>query len=82
MSAAITSSTAAPPVTKRYSRLSSLVLGANPQQRGTVMVAMYASAVYIACLGLVAFFVQTAMVCFGKNAFGEVTPERLELSTR
>ncbi len=62
MSAAITSSTAAPTVTKRYSRLSSLVLGADPQQRGTVMVAMYASAVYIACLGLVAFFVQTGFM--------------------
>ena len=48
-----------PRAPRHYSRLSAVLFGANPQHRGTVMVSMYASAVYVACIGLVAYFVKT-----------------------
>lgn len=52
-------SVGAPVASRPYSRLSAVLLGANPQLRGTVMVSMYAAAVYLASMGLVAYFVKT-----------------------
>lgn len=62
MSAALPSPLASPLASRRYSPASVLLLGANPKLRGTVMVAMYASAVYVACLGLVGYFVHAGFM--------------------
>jgi diguanylate cyclase (GGDEF)-like protein len=62
MSVAVSPTIASPDAARRYSPLSMLILGANPKQRGTVMLSMYASAVYVACLGLVAYFVHVGFM--------------------
>lgn len=49
----------APVAPRPYSRLSAVILGANPKLRGTVMVSMYAAAVYLASMALVAYFVKS-----------------------
>ena len=59
MSLDVPPSVGAPVASRPYSRLSAVLFGANPKHRGTVMVSMYASAVYVACMGLVAYFVKT-----------------------
>ncbi len=48
--------------TTHYSSFSSLILGANPQIRGTVIVSMYAAAVYAACIGLLIYFVSIGIM--------------------
>lgn len=62
MSVAVSPTIASSDAARRYSPFSKLILGANPKQRGTVMVSMYASAVYVACLGLVAYFVHVGFM--------------------
>lgn len=39
-----------------------MILGSNPQVRGTVIVSMYAAAVYAACIGLVIYLVSIGIV--------------------
>ena len=48
--------------TTRHSFFSTLILGANPQVRGTVVVSMYAAAVYAASIGLVSYFVSAGIM--------------------
>lgn len=61
MSLDVPPSVGSPMAPRHYSRLSAVLLGADPKLRGTVMVSMYASAVYVACIGLVAYFVKTGV---------------------
>lgn len=56
--AALPASIASPVPARRYSRFSAWILGTNPQQRGTVMVSMYAAVVYLVCIGLAPHFVR------------------------
>ena len=48
--------------TTRYSFLSNLILGVNPQVRGTVVVSMYAAAVYAASIGLLTYLVSIGVI--------------------
>jgi diguanylate cyclase (GGDEF)-like protein len=65
MSITVTSSVASPGTSRGYGSLSTLILGGNPQLRGTVMVSIYAAAVYAACIGLVTYFVHVGVIAPG-----------------
>lgn len=62
MTVTVTSSNTPTGASGRYGLLSTLILGANPQLRGTVKVSMYAAAVYAASIGLVTYFVHVGMM--------------------
>lgn len=62
MAVAASTSNASPGASRSYGQLSALLLGSHPKLRGTVVVSMYAAVVYVACIGLVGYYLQSGLM--------------------